>query len=81
MISDIDLILWNKQVIIIKQKENSAFQYIMRGTKHNYFYMKITNNKYKICIRYSTIETKEAAPIGYNRFLSPHEYSGESWGV
>ena len=25
---------------------------------------------------YSTIETKEAARIGYNGFLSPHEYSG-----
>ena len=28
-------------------------------------------------IRYSTIETKEAARIGYNGFLFPHEYSGE----
>jgi hypothetical protein len=30
------------------------------------------------CMRYSTIETKEMARIGYNRFLFPHEYSGES---
>jgi hypothetical protein len=29
----------------------------------------------KICIRYSTIETKEVARIGYNGFLFPHEYS------
>ena len=29
------------------------------------------------CIRYSTIETKEAARIGNNGFLFPHEYSGE----
>ena len=29
------------------------------------------------CIRYSTIETKEAARIGYNGFLFQHEYSGE----
>ena len=28
-----------------------------------------------ICIRYSTIETKEAARIGYNGYLFPHEYS------
>jgi hypothetical protein len=27
------------------------------------------------CIIYSTIETKEAAHIGYNWFLFPHEYS------
>ena len=30
-----------------------------------------------ISIGYSTIETKEAARIGYNGFLFPHEYSGE----
>ena len=34
-----------------------------------------------VCIRYSTIETKEAARIGYNRFLFPHEYSGEGRGA
>ena len=28
-------------------------------------------------IRYSTIETKEAARIGYYGFHFPHEYSGE----
>ena len=28
-----------------------------------------------ICIGYSTIETEEAARIGYNGFLFPHEYS------
>ena len=33
-----------------------------------------------VCIRYSTIETKEAAHIGYNGFLFPHEYSGEGRG-
>jgi hypothetical protein len=27
------------------------------------------------CVRYSTIETKEAARIGYNGFLFPHSYS------
>jgi hypothetical protein len=32
-------------------------------------------------IRYSTIETKEAARIGYNGFLFPHEYSGEGRGA
>jgi hypothetical protein len=30
-----------------------------------------------ISIGYSTIETKEAARIGYNGFLFQHEYSGE----
>ena len=35
----------------------------------------------KISIRYSTIETKEAARIGYNGFLFPHEYSGEGRGA
>jgi hypothetical protein len=29
----------------------------------------------------STIETKEAARIGYNGFLFPHEYSGEGRGL
>jgi len=33
------------------------------------------------CIGYSTIETKEAARIEYNRFLFPHEYSGEGRGA
>ena len=33
------------------------------------------------CIRYSIIETKEAARIGYNGFLFPHEYSGKGRGV
>ena len=32
-------------------------------------------------IGYSTIETKEAARIGYNAFLFQHEYSGEGRGV
>ena len=31
-----------------------------------------------IFIRYSTIETKEAARIGYNWFLFPHEFSGDA---
>jgi len=31
-----------------------------------------------IFIRYSTIETKEAALIGYNWFLFPHEFSGDA---
>jgi hypothetical protein len=33
------------------------------------------------CIRYNTIETKEVARIGYNRFLFPHEYSSEERGA
>ena len=33
------------------------------------------------CIGYSTIETKEAARIGYSGFLIPHEYSGEGRGA
>ena len=33
------------------------------------------------CIRYSTIETKEATSIGYNGFLFPHEYSAEGRGA
>ena len=32
---------------------------------------------YCTSIGYSTIETKEAARIGYNGFLFQHEYSGE----
>jgi hypothetical protein len=32
------------------------------------------------CKRYSTVVTKEAARIGNNGFLFPHEYSGESHG-
>jgi hypothetical protein len=37
----------------------------------NYFFSNMTN----------TIETKEAAHIGYNGFLFPHEYSGEGRGA
>jgi len=33
------------------------------------------NYRVATSIRYSTIETKEAARIGYNGFLFPHEYS------
>ena len=35
----------------------------------------------KTRIGYSTIETKEAARIGYSRFLLQHEYSGEGRGT
>ena len=31
----------------------------------------------QICIRHSTIETKEAARIRYNGLLFPHLYSGD----
>jgi hypothetical protein len=34
-----------------------------------------------ICIRYSIIETKEAARIGYNEFLFPDEYPGDGLGA
>ena len=34
-----------------------------------------------LSIKYSTIETKEAARIRYNGFLFPHEYSGEGRGA
>ena len=34
-----------------------------------------------LCIGYSTIETKEAARIGYNGSLFSHEYSGEGRGA
>ena len=34
-----------------------------------------------ISIWYSTIETKEAARIGYSGFLFPHEFSGEGRGA
>ena len=33
------------------------------------------------CVKYSTIETKEAARIGYNGFLFPHSYSGDGLGA
>ena len=35
-----------------------------------------TMTRYWITYTYSTIETKEAARIGYNEFPFPHEYSG-----
>ena len=35
----------------------------------------------RLCIGYSTIETKEAARIGYNGFLFQHKYSGEGRGA
>ena len=36
---------------------------------------------YYACIRYSTIETTEAARIVYSGFLLPHYYSCEGRGV
>ena len=33
-----------------------------------------------LCMRYSTIETKEGAHMGYNGFIFPHKYSGEGRG-
>jgi hypothetical protein len=51
---------------------------------NNFGYKKITqlaDNIPLISIGYSTIETKEAARIGYNGFLFPHEYSGEGRGA
>jgi hypothetical protein len=35
----------------------------------------------RLCIGYSTIETKEAGRIGYNGFLFPHSYSGDGFGA
>jgi len=35
----------------------------------------------EVSIRYSTIETKQAARIGYNGFLFPHSYSGDGLGA
>ena len=32
-------------------------------------------------VRYITIEAKEVACIGYNRFLFPHSYLGEGLGA
>ena len=37
----------------------------------------ICMHDWNTCIGYSTIETKEAARIGDNGFLFPHEYWGE----
>ena len=41
----------------------------------------VTYKLYQISIRYSTVEKNEAARIGYNGFLFPQEYSGESRGT
>ena len=35
--------------------------------------MKFIDPVYIVCIRYSTIETKEVARIGYNGFPFPHQ--------
>jgi hypothetical protein len=39
------------------------------------------NNTIIVQVRYIIIETKEFACIGYNRFLFPHEYSGDGLGA
>jgi hypothetical protein len=41
----------------------------------------LIQNHTNVCIGYSTIETKEAARIGYNGFLFPHSYSGDGLGA
>ena len=38
------------------------------------------NSPLRFRIKYSTIETKEAARIGYSEFLFPREYSGDGLG-
>jgi len=45
-----------------------------------FFYL-INYNISIVQVRYITIETKEAAHIGYNRFLFPHSYSGDGLGA
>ena len=35
----------------------------------------------RLCIGYSTFETKGAARIGYSGFLFQHDYSGEGRGA
>ena len=49
-------------------------------TVFNQYYSNFAQCLYT-CIGYSTIETKEAGRIGYNRFLFPHEYSSEGRGA
>jgi hypothetical protein len=39
------------------------------------------NNTIIVQVRYTIIETKEFARIGYSGFLFPHEYSGEGRGA
>jgi len=39
------------------------------------------NNTIIVQVRYSIIETKEAARIEYNGFLFPHSYSGDGLGA
>ena len=40
-----------------------------------------TTDAVQLCIRYSTIETKEATRIGYNGFLVQNEFSCEDRGA
>ena len=49
------------------------------GYRNQIFFQ--TDGDRLLSIGYSTIEIKEVARIGYNRFLFPHEYSGEGRGA
>jgi hypothetical protein len=61
-----------------KMNKNFFFFYLGMYTQRK----KLSAPRYiKTRIGYSTIETKEAARIGYNGFLFQHEYSGEGRGT
>jgi hypothetical protein len=61
-----------------KNEQKLLFFYLGMYTQRK----KLSAPRYiKTRIGYSTIETKEAARIGYSGFLFQHEYSGEGRGT
>ena len=48
-----------------------------RGERANHY----TTDAVQLCIRYSTVETKEATRIGYNGFVVQNEFSFEDRGA
>jgi hypothetical protein len=58
-----------------EKKESNVLE-----TRYNIIELKNNICMY-ICIRYTTIDTKEADRIGYNGFRFPHLYSGEGRGA
>ena len=70
---------YNKIINAVKRQRNlgllkKVLQKSLVGSKLDIFFL-------DTCIGYSTNETKEVDRIGYNGFLFPHEYSGESLGA
>jgi hypothetical protein len=67
---------FQKRTSICRQNRKEKKETNVLETRFNIIELKNNICMY-ICIRYTTIDTKEADRIGYNGFRFPHSYSGE----